>query len=86
MTATIIAIIVGIIFGGLWTLLVTAVTKKKSWVLQIINSLFGALGAVSANQLLVYGPSILGISIVPAITGAVVLAFVVTYVYLKITK
>jgi len=85
MGITIVSIIVGIVFGGLCSFVVKAVAKKSSIVLLVLNCIFGALGAVAANQLLVYGPIILGLSIVPTIVGAIVLSIVVTYAYLKVS-
>lgn len=79
-----VTIIVGIIFGALWSLVVNVVSKRKSAVLWGINIVLGALGAVAANQLLVWGPFVLGLSIIPTIVGAVVLAMVGTYGYIKV--
>ncbi|MHC5375199.1 hypothetical protein ACYSNU_15635 [Enterococcus sp. LJL120] len=86
MSITIVSIIVGIIVAGLWTLLVDFISKERSGMLWAINLVLGALGAVAANQLLVYGPMVLGISILPALVGSLVLAMIATYAVKKITK
>lgn len=86
MSITIVSIIVGIIIAGLWTLVVDLVAKERSGMLWVINLVLGALGAVAANQLLIYGPMVLGISILPALVGSLVLAMVATFTFKKITK
>jgi uncharacterized membrane protein YeaQ/YmgE (transglycosylase-associated protein family) len=82
MLTIILTILIGFIFGGLVTLIMNRLTLKDNPFLFGINLVFGALGAVSANQLLSYGPIFFDISIVPSIVGAVVLSLVSTYGYL----
>lgn len=86
MGITIVAIIIGVVFGALWTLGIDVIRKNRSVLLWGINIVLGALGAVAANQLVIFGPLILGIYAVPAIIGAIVLAMVGTYGYIKLTQ
>lgn len=84
MSLTITAIIIGILFGGAWSLLVSVVTKKSSIFLTGGAMIAGAIGAVTANQLVTYGPLLFGINIFPAIVGAIVLAALLTFVFSKV--
>ncbi|MFC4771300.1 hypothetical protein [Enterococcus hermanniensis] len=86
MMTIIFAILIGAVMGWLWTLLVSKIRGRSTNLLLGINSIFGALGAVSANQLLVYGPDLLDLSIIPTIVGAIVLSIVVTYGYFYATN
>lgn len=77
-------IVVGLVMGGFVAVLANLIKKPghnqvKKISFDVICLAFGALGAVSADQLLVYGPTFLGVSILPSIVGGLVLAFVAAY-------
>lgn len=76
-------IVIGLVFGlgtaYLANLIKRPASTVKTWVALVSGLVFGALGAVSADQLLTYGAQVAGISIVPAIVGSIVLAFVVLF-------
>ena len=86
MGTIILGIIIGLIVSGIWTFIIEYLSKDRNLILWGINIVLGALVAVAANQLVVYGPMILGISIVPSIVGALVLAMIATYTFKKIEK
>lgn len=53
-----------------------------------VNLIFGALGAVAAQQLLsgAYGPIVAGVSIVPVAVGSLVLAGLATWIAKKLAN
>lgn len=75
----IIIVIIGILLGLTtgWAFLVLA--DRHSRALLVTTSIFGALGAVSADQLLSWGFSIWGISILPLLAGSIVLPLISIY-------
>ncbi|MHA5095457.1 hypothetical protein R5R51_09155 [Oenococcus oeni] len=72
-------IIIGILLGAFtgWGLLTIA--DRHSRALLVTTSTFGALGAVAANQLLSWGLTVWGISILPVLAGSIVLPLVSIY-------
>lgn len=76
-------VLIGIIGGGLLAWLTNWITKTPTKFRKIntyiVGIALGALGAQSADQLLNYGPTLLGSSFVPSIVGGIVLAFVGLY-------
>ncbi|MFT9123974.1 MAG: hypothetical protein ABF445_09640 [Leuconostoc mesenteroides] len=81
------AIVLNIIIGvvtGLGIAFLGNVVKQPGTVLRKnitlgTGILLGSLGAVSADQLLNYGPTLMGTNFVPAIAGGIVLSFVGVY-------
>lgn len=81
-TSTIIlAGILGLILAGLATYIGQVISKKVKVAHWIVNLILGILGSVAATQLLpnAYGPMVAGVSLVPSIVGALVLAGVGTW-------
>lgn len=76
-------IAIGLVAGGIVALLANKIskpaTKVRSMITYGLGMIFGALGAQAADQLLDYGPTMLGSSLLPAVVGGIVLAFVVIY-------
>lgn len=86
MGTLIVALIIGIVIGGVCTWLIKVMTKKDNLILLGLNCLLGALGSIAATKLVLFGPILFGVSIVPAIVGALVLDFLVTYVFIKVSN
>ncbi len=77
-------IIIGLVMGGIVAALANLIkapqyNQIKQISFGVICLIFGALGSVSADQLLIYGPHFLGVSILPSLVGGLVLAFVAAY-------
>ncbi|WP_260301461.1 hypothetical protein [Schleiferilactobacillus harbinensis] len=76
-------IIVGVIAGGFVAWLANLIKKPGSSVQNIVTYalglVFGGLGGQAADQLLNWGPTLFGSSIIPVLAGGLVLSFVVLY-------
>lgn len=76
-------IIIGVLAGALVAWVANLVkhpgSPTKNIVTYALGIVFGALGAQAADQLLNYGPVLLGSSFIPAIDGGLVLSFIVLY-------
>lgn len=88
MTTTILTIAFGLIVAAAATFIGSFLTKKVTIAHWIVNLVFGALGAVAANQLLpgAYGPVVFDLSIIPMTAGCVVLAGVGSWVVNKLVE
>lgn len=76
----IIGVIMGIAIVGVANFLKKPQDNKAKQIsFGVVGVLFGALGSVAADQLLIYGPNFLGVSLLPSMVGGLVLAFVVVY-------
>lgn len=76
-------ILIGILAGGavgyLGNKIKNSGSKMAEWLTIIVGIILGGLGAVSADQLINYGPTLLDSQFVPAIVGGLVLSFVGVY-------
>lgn len=83
MSAIFLNIIVGAVLGAIvaWVanLISKPATPARNLTTYGLGLVFGALGAQAADQLLDYGPTLMGSNFMPAIAGSVVLAFVVIF-------
>ncbi|MEJ6399764.1 hypothetical protein [Nicoliella lavandulae] len=79
--ALFINIIIGVIMGAGVSYLLNLVNPNQNGparvlTLNLISVILGGLGSVSADQLLNYGPTILGVNFIPSIVGGIVLSLV----------
>lgn len=80
------AILTAVIVGFAMGAVVYAIDRswhEKSLILLGLDLVFGALGSYSGTDLVNYGPHLLGIDLLPALAGGLVLSFVVTYAVRK---
>lgn len=78
-TNIIIGAVLGAVVAWLANLISKPATPARSTTTYGLGIVFGGLGAQATDQLLDYGPTVLGSSFIPAIAGSVVLAFVVIF-------
>ena len=84
MLVVIVNIVIGLIMGGLMVALANLIKRPhdnqiKQISFGVICLFFGALGAVAADQLLTYGPTLFDVNYVPSMVGGLVMAFVAAY-------
>lgn len=86
--AIILSGLLGFIVAGLATYLASLFSKKVGVAYWIVNLLLGILGSIAATQLLSggYGPMLFGVSLIPSIAGALVLAGVGTWCIAKLAN